>query len=108
MSGGIKRFLPVGHQFLTRREFDPFVGVSRHASAHIYASLFRCYTAYYSGQVEEWRARMSSSWGRITSATSTSKAVTSVDVSGAGRSGSVTSSQSKRASKKSQRQGKSC
>ena len=105
----LKTFLPVGHQFLSRHEFDPFVGVSRHASADIYANLFRCYNAYYSGQVEEWRARMSSgSGGRITNAASTSKAVPSGVVSGVGASSSITSSQSKRASRKSQRQEKSC
>ena len=26
----------------------------------VYNSLLQCYTAYYSGQVDEWRARMSS------------------------------------------------
>ena len=33
--------------------------MSRHPRASIYSSLFQRYTAYYSGQVEEWRARMS-------------------------------------------------
>ena len=30
------------------------------AAENIYNSLFQCYNAYYSGQVDEWRARMSS------------------------------------------------
>ena len=33
--------------------------VSRHPYKDIFGSLLRCYTAYYSGQVDEWRARMS-------------------------------------------------
>ena len=96
----LKTFLPEGHQFLSRHEFDPFVRVGGHASADIYAIMLRCYTAYYSGQVEDGRARMSSgSGGRMTRTASTSKAVPSVVVSGAGASSSVTSSQTKRASK---------
>ena len=48
----LKGNMPVGHQFLSRGHFDPFSGVSRHPNAGIYSSLLRCYTAYYTGQVE--------------------------------------------------------
>ena len=41
----LKGNLPVGHQFLDRREFDPWTDVSRHPCAAIYDSLFQCYTA---------------------------------------------------------------
>ena len=72
------------NHFLSRGDFDPFVGVSRHASTEIYTNLFQCYTAYYSGPMEEWRAQVSSSsGGRMTCAASTSRAVPSVDSSGA-------------------------
>ena len=49
----LKVNLLVGHRFLARSEFDPWTDVSRHPHAYIYSSLFQCYTAYYSGQVEE-------------------------------------------------------
>ena len=50
-----------GPQFLGCSCFNPWTGVSRHSSEEIYNSLFECYNAYYSGQVDEWRTRMSSS-----------------------------------------------
>ena len=50
----LKSNMPVGHQFLASGEFDPFNGVIHHPSRDIHSSSFRCYTAYYTGQVESW------------------------------------------------------
>ena len=57
----LKVNLPNGPQFLGCGSFNPWVGVSRHSSEETYNSFFECYNAYYSGQVDEWRTRMSSS-----------------------------------------------
>ena len=54
----LKSNLLVGHLFLGCSTFDPWGGVSRHPYEDVFGSIFRCYTAYYSGQVDEWRARM--------------------------------------------------
>ena len=54
----VKVNLPVGHQFPARTSFDAYADVTRHAWGDIFESPFRCYTAYYSGQIEEWRSRM--------------------------------------------------
>ena len=56
----LKVNLPNGPQFLGCGSFNTWIGVGRHSSEEIYNSLFECYNAYYSGQVEEWRTRMSS------------------------------------------------
>ena len=70
-----------GHQFLNCVTFDPWGSVSRHPYEDVFGTLFRCYTAYYSGQVDEWRARMSvepSARGRasaVSSGVGTSSAV---------------------------------
>ena len=56
----LKMNLPNGPQFLDCGAFNPWVGVSRHPVEEIYNSLFECYNAYYSGQVNDWRIRMSS------------------------------------------------
>ena len=93
--------MPVGHQFLSRGDFDPFSGVSRHPSAGIYSNLLRCYTAYYTGQVESWRARMGGA------STSTAKAAPTAGTSEVECSGSGVSSQTKKGSKGSKRHGKS-
>ena len=97
----LKSDMPVGHQFLSRGEFDPFSGVSRHPSADIYSSLLRCYIAYYTGQMESWRARMSATSASI------SKATPTADASEAECSGSGVSSHTKKGSKGSKRRGKS-
>ena len=57
----LKMNLPIGPQFLGCGAFNPWAGVSRHPIEEIYNSLFECYNAYYSGQVNDWRTRMSSS-----------------------------------------------
>ena len=54
----LKSNLLVGHLFLGCSTFDPWGGVSRHPYEDVFGSIFRCYTAYYAGQVDEWRARM--------------------------------------------------
>ena len=97
----LKGNMPVGHQFLSRGDFDPFSGVSRHPSADIYSSLLRCYTAYYTGQVESWRARMSGA------STSTAKVAPTAGTSEVECSGSGVSSQTQKGSKGSKRYGKS-
>ena len=106
----LKVSLPVGHHFLARDSFDPWVEVSRHPVEDVYNSLFQCYTAYYSGQVDEWRARMSS--GQATSRVgSSSTAVTddgSVGISDIGEGVSSTPFSSKTGGKKNCRPGKSC
>ena len=96
--------MPVGHQFLSRGDFDPFSGVSSHPSADIYSSLLycsRCYTAYYTGQVESWRARMGGA------STSTAKVAPTAGTSEVECSGSGVSSQTQKGSKGSKRYGKS-
>ena len=75
--------------------------MSRHPSADIYSSLLRCYTAYYTGQVESWRARMGGA------STSASKAAPTAGTSEAECSGSGVSSQTKKSSIGSKRHGKS-
>ena len=97
----LKGNMPVGHQFLSRGDFDPFSGVSRHPSADIYSSLLRCYTAYYTGQVESWRARMGGA------STSTAKVAPTAGTSEVECSGSGVSSQTQKGSKGSKRYGKS-
>ena len=80
----LKMNLPVGHQFLARTSFDPFVDISRHAWTEVFESLFRCYTAYYTGQVDGWRSRMAggrSSRGVPSGATSAAETVSVVEAS---------------------------
>ena len=63
-----------GHQFLNLNcAIDPWGSVSQHSYEDNFGSLFRFHTAYYSGQVDEWRARMSvelSARGRASAACS--------------------------------------
>ena len=53
----LKVSLPNGPPFLGCGSFNPWAGVSRHSSGEIYNSLFECFTAYYSGQVDDWMTR---------------------------------------------------
>ena len=94
--------LPNGPQFLGCGSFNPWVGVGRHSSEEIYNSLFECYNAYYSGQVEEWRTRMSS---RLVVRSSSAVDRASAECS---QPGSCSSSQTGKGSKRAARQGKSC
>ena len=98
----LKLNLPNGPQFLGCGFFNPWAVVNRHSSEEIYSSLFECYTAYYSGQLEEWRTRMSS--GAAVCSGSTVGRV-SADCS---QPESCSSSQAGRGSKRAARQGKSC
>ena len=82
--------------------FNPWAGVSCHSSEEIYCSLFECYTAYYSGQVEEWKTRMSSG-AAVRSGFTVGRVP--ADCS---RSESCSSSQAGKRSKRAARQGKSC
>ena len=104
--------LPVGHQFLARTSFDPLVEISRHAWTEVFESLFRCYTAYYTGQVEGWRARLASgrsSGGVPSGTTSAAETVSVVEASEPVQASTSSSVQKKRAvSKKGSRQEKSC
>ena len=93
--------MPNGPQFLSCGSFDPWSDVSRHPSAEIFKSLFECYTAYYSGQVEGWRSRMTS--GSAVCSGSAGPVPT-----GGSPSVPSTSSQVGRGSKRVQRPGKSC
>ena len=106
----LKINLPVGHHFLDRDSFDPWVDVSRHPVEDVYSSLFQCYTAYYSGQVDEWRARMSSgqSTSRMVSGPAAVFDVASNGGSDIGQGVSATASSSKTGGKKNCRSGKSC
>ena len=105
----LKTNLPVGHQLLARSSFDPWAGVSRHSSEEIFASLFGCYTAYYNGQVEEWRIRTSGqSSRRGCSGSIVADGASSAAVVESGSDVPGTSSQSQKGSKKSQKHGKSC
>ena len=110
--GELKTNLPVGHQFLSRTSFDPFIDISRHAWREIFESLFRCYTAYYTGQVEGWRSRMAdgrSSRGLQSGTTSAAEAVSVAGVSDALQvSTSSSARKRKTGSKKGSRQEKSC
>ena len=45
----LKSNLLVGHLFLGCSTVDPWSGVSRHPYEDVFGSIFRCYTAYYSG-----------------------------------------------------------
>ena len=105
----LKINLPVGHQFLARDSFDPWADVSRHPVEDVYNSLFQCYTAYYSGQVDEWRARMSSgqSTSRMVSGSATVIDVGSHGGSDTGQGLSASVSSSKTGGKKACRSGKS-
>ena len=98
----LKVNLPNGPQFLGCGSFNPWAGVSRHSSEEIYNSLFECYVGYYSGQVNEWRARMSSN---VAVCSSSSAGGAPVDGS---QSVSCLSSQTGKGSKHAARQGKSC
>ena len=102
--------LPVGHQILARDSFDPWVGVSRHPSEDIYNSVFQCYTAYYSGKVDEWRARMSLGQTTLSAGSSSASVadVVSVGVSDIGQGASLPTSSSKAGGRKTQRPGISC
>ena len=101
---------PVGQQHLARDSFDPWVDVSRHPVEDVYNSLFKCYTAYYSGQVDEWRARMSSgqATSRVVSGSAAVTDVGSIGISDIGKCVSATASSSKTGGKKNCRSGKSC
>ena len=99
-----------GHQLLNCATFDPWGSVSRHPYEDIFGSLLRCYTAYYSVQVDGWRARMSaesSTQGRGSAASSGVGTSSAAGVSGAQRAGASSSSQKDKGSKNSSRQGKS-
>ena len=106
----LKINLPVGHHFLARDSFDTWVDVSRHPVEDVYSSLFHCYTAYYSGQVDEWRARMSSgqSFSRRVSGPAAVIGVGCNGGSDIGQGVSATASSSKTGGKKNCRSGKSC
>ena len=91
----LKVNLPVGHRFLARTEFDPWTDVCRHSRAGIFDDLLQCYTAYYTGQVEEWRARVTTV-GASTSA-----------VPGGSQSGAGSSSKGPNSSTRATRSGKS-
>ena len=106
----LKVNLPVGHHFLARDSFDPWVDVSRHPVEDVYKSLFQCYTAYYSGQVDEWRARMSSgqATSRVVSGSAAVTDVGSIGISDIGQGVSATASSSKTGGKKNCGSGKSC
>ena len=98
----LKVNLPKVPEFLGCDSFNPWAGVSRHSSEEIYNSLFECYNAYYSGQVDEWSTRMSSSLA-VRSGSTVGRA--SVDCS---QPGSCSSSQTGEGGKRAARQGKSC
>ena len=49
----LKLNLPNGPQFLICGSFNLWAGVSRHSSEEIFSNLFECYTAYYSGGMED-------------------------------------------------------
>ena len=102
--------LPVGHQFLARVSFDPWVGVNRHPTEEIYNSLFKCYTAYYFGHSDEWRARMSSGQAtfQVDSSSASVADVGSVGVSDNEQGASVATFSSKAGGRKNQRPGKFC
>ena len=108
----LKVNLPAGHQFLARTSFDVCDGVSRHAWKDIFESLFQCYNAYYSGQVEEWRSRMlagPSSRGECSGAASVADTVSLAEASGSKRATSGSSVEKRKGSHKKGRQhGKSC
>ena len=112
MSEELKVNLPAGHQFLARTSFDVCDGVSRHAWKDIFESLFQCYNAYYSGQVEEWRSRMlagPSSRGECSGAASVADTVSLAEASGSKRATSGSSVEKGKGSHKKGRQhGKSC
>ena len=91
--------LPVGHQFLARSSFDPFVDISRHAWTEVFESLFCCYTAIYTGQVEGWRSRMAggrSSRGVLSGTTSAAETVSVVEASEPVQASTSSSVQKKR------------
>ena len=98
----LKMNLPNGPQFLGCGAFNPWAGVSRHPIEEIYNSLFECYNAYYSGQVNDWRTRMSSS-AVVPSSSTVGRA--SVECS---PPGSCSSSQAGKGGKRAARQQKSC
>ena len=105
----LKVNLPVGHHFLARESFDSWVEVSRHPVEDVYNALFQCYIAYYSGQVVEWRARLSSgqATSRVVFGSAAVTDVGSVGISGIGQGVSATPSSSKTDGKKTCRPGKS-
>ena len=107
----LKVNLPVGHQFLARSSFDVCAGVSRHAWRDVFESLFQCYNAYYSGQVEEWRSRMlaGSSRSECSGTASGADTISLAEASGSGQVPPIWSVQKgKRSQKKSREQGKTC
>ena len=107
----LKSNLLVGHLFLGCSTFDPWGGVSCHPYEDIFGSIFRCYTAYYSGQVDEWRARMTagpSSRGEASGGTSVADTASLVVASGSQQGTTSPASEKKKGSKRSVRQGKSC
>ena len=112
--GELKTNLPVGHQFLSRTSFDPFVDVSSHAWREIFESLFRCYTAYYTGQVGGGgcRSRMAdgrSSRGLQSGTTSAAETVSVAGVSDAVQASTSSSAQKRKTgSKRGSPQEKSC
>ena len=108
----LKTNLPVGHQFLARTSFDPFVDVSRHAWREVFESLFRYYTVYYTRQVEGRRSRMAggrSSRGLQSGTTSAAETVSVAEASDLVQASTSSSVQKKRTgSEKGSRQEKSC
>ena len=107
----LKSNLLVGHLFLGCSTFDPWGGVSRHPYQEIFGSIFRCYTAYYSGQVTEWRARMAagpSSQVGVSGTPSVADTASLAVVSGSQQGTSSPASEKRKGSKRSVRQGKSC
>ena len=107
----LKVKLPVGHQFLARASFDICAGVSRYAWRDVFESLFQCYNAYYSGQVEEWRSRMlaGSSRGDCSGTASGADTISLAEASGSGQvPPSLAVQKGKRSQKKSREQGKTC
>ena len=107
----LKSNLLVGHLFLGCSTFNPWGGVSRHPYEDIFGSIFRCYTAYYSGQVDEWRARMTagpSSRGEASGGASVADTASLVVASGSQQGTNSPASEKRKGSKRSVRQGKSC
>ena len=98
----LKMNLPNGPQFLGCSAFNPWAGVSRYPIEEIFNSLYECYNAYYSGQVNDWRTRMSSS-AVVPSGSTVGRAP--MDCS---QPGSCSSSQAGKGGKRAARQGKSC
>ena len=106
----LKSNLLVEHLFLGCSTFNPWGSVSRNPYEDIFGSIFRCYTAYYYGQVEEWRARITagpSSREEVSGGTSVTDTASLV-ASGSQQGTTSPASEKRKGSKRSVRQGKSC